>query len=351
MARLRTPVTVALLAGGAAVLGARRRTRSRRADAAFFNGKHVIVTGGSRGLGFVLSELLLEAGANVSLCGRSQHALGTALERLERFAPAVYGAVCDVRDRPQCERFIRDAQARFGPADVLVNNAGIIEVGPFADQTIGDFEAALATHFWAPLYTTLAVLPAMRARRSGRIVNVASVGGVVGVPHLAPYSASKFAQVGLTQALGAEVAADGIRMTSIVPGLMLTGSPDHALFKGRNRAEYAWFTLSDASPLLAVSARRAARRIMRATRRGEAQTVIGATAQAARLLNALLPRTTARALRLAAALLPAAGGIGSASATGVQSRSRWTQNVLTFLNRRAMRSANQESTLAEAPPG
>jgi NAD(P)-dependent dehydrogenase (short-subunit alcohol dehydrogenase family) len=330
MTRRRQSIVLGLgAAGGMAGISALRRLRASKADAAFFAGKHVIVTGGSRGLGLVLTELMLEAGAAVSLCGRSQHAIGCALERLERFAPAVHGSVCDVRERAQCERFIRNAQARFGPPDVLVNNAGIIEAGPFADQTIADFEAALETHFWAPLYTTLAVLPTMRARRGGHIVNVASIGGIVGVPHFAPYSASKFAQVGLTQALAAELAADGIRMTSIVPGLMLTGSPDHPLFKRRQRAEYAWFPLSDANPLLAVSARSAAKRIMRATRRGEAQAVIGTTAQIAKIVNALFPETTAAALRLAAALLPSPGGVQWQSRTRVQSRSRWTRSTLT----------------------
>jgi short-subunit dehydrogenase len=244
-------------------------------------------------------------------------------------------------DRAACDDLIRAAQERFGPVDILINNAGVIEVGPFRNQTIDDFAAAMDTHLGAPLYTMLAVLPTMRARSSGCIANVASVGGVVGVPHLAPYSASKFAQIGLSQALAAELAADGITHTSIVPGLMRTGSPDYALFKGRNRAEYAWFTLSDSNPLLSVSVDYAAGRILRALRRGEAQAVIGPTAQAAKVMNALFPESTATLLRIAAALLPRPGGNEGASRTGMQSRSAWTQNPFTLLNRAAMREANQ----------
>jgi len=202
--------------------------------------------------------------------------------------------------------------------------------------------------FWGPLYTTLAVLPGMRERGRGHIVNVASIGGVVGVPHLAPYSASKFAQVGLTQALRAELAAEGVNVTSIVPGLTITGSPDHAVFKGRNRAEYAWFTLSDANPLLSVSADTAARRILQAIRRNEAQAVIGATAKLAALLNAAVPQTTAALLAFAARLLPGLGGIGSERRTGAPSHSAWTQNPLTWLNRAAAERNNQNNDSSAA---
>ncbi len=344
MALLGRPGNVAL--GGAAALLAsvaiaRRAKRLRRLDNAFFHAKHVLITGGSRGLGFVLAGRILEAGARVTICGRSRDSIDRARASFARYETALAAEVCDVRDRAACDRLIRASEERFGAIDVLINNAGVIEVGPIEDQTVVDFRTAMETHFWAPLYTMLAVLPSMRSRRNGWIANVASVGGVMAVPHLAPYSASKFAQVGLTQAFAAEVAGDGVKITSVIPGLMLTGSPDHALFKGRHRAEYAWFTLSDANPLLATPADIAARRIMRAIRRGDAQVVIGPTAQLARTVNALLPNTTARLLAVAARLLPASGGVESARRTGEQSHSGWTQNPLTALNRIAMDEANQ----------
>jgi NAD(P)-dependent dehydrogenase (short-subunit alcohol dehydrogenase family) len=319
----------------------RRNRHASRLDEAFFRGKHILITGGSRGLGFVLAGLMLEAGSRVTICGREQQSIDSAVASFERYSASIYAVACDVRDRTACAELVRASEQRFGAIDVLINNAGIIGVGAFEDQTYADFAAAMDAHFWAPLYTMSAVLGSMRSRRSGRIANVASVGGVLGVPHLAPYSASKFAQIGLSQAAAAEVASDGVKITSVIPGLMLTGSPDHALFKGRHRAEYAWFTISDANPLLSTSAKHAARRIMHAVRRGDAQVVIGWTAQLARILAALMPNTTARLVALAAAVLPRAGGIGTASRTGAQSHSRWTQNVLTTLNRIAMRNANQ----------
>ncbi len=336
--RVITAVAGAAFAAGAKTL---RRRNAAAADRAFFNAKNVIVTGGSRGLGFALTERFLDAGATVTIAGRDRVTLDAALTRLARFGPQVAGIVADVRLRDDCERLVAQTRERSGAIDVLVNDAGVIEVGPFADQTLDDVREAMETHFWGPLYLMLAVLPAMCERRSGRIVNIASIGGIVGVPHLAPYSASKFAQVGLTQAVRAEVAASGVRLTSVIPGLMRTGSPDHAIFKGRHRAEYAWFTLSDVTPLLSVSVDEAARRIMRATRAGQATLVIGLTARAAMLVNAILPHTTAAALALAARLLPPPGGIGTERRSGSASHSVWTDNLLTLANRRAMDATNE----------
>src|SRR5262249_52903527 len=138
----------------------------------------------------------------------------------------------------------------FGPIDVLINNAGVIEVGPLETMTLQDFEEAMRTHFWGPVYTTMAVLSEMRYRGGGRIVNISSIGGKVSVPHLVPYCASKFALCGLSEGLRAELAKDNILVTTVIPGLMRTGSPPNATFKGRHREEYAWFSISDALPVV-----------------------------------------------------------------------------------------------------
>jgi short-subunit dehydrogenase len=106
---------------------------------------------------------------------------------------------------------------RVGLIDVLVNNAGLIRVGPFAAMTLDDFQQTMDVMFWGPLHTTLAVLPSMRERKQGSIVNIVSIGGKVGVPHLLPYSCAKFALVALSEGLRAELAPDGIRVTTIVP--------------------------------------------------------------------------------------------------------------------------------------
>ena len=117
---------------------------------------------------------------------------------------------------------------------MLINNAGVIQVGPIEHMTIADFEEAMAVHFRGPLYTMSATIPYMRRQGGGRIVNIASIGGLVAVPHLAPYSASKFALVGLSDALRAELAKNNIQITTVSPGLIRTGSAPNALFKGRH---------------------------------------------------------------------------------------------------------------------
>ena len=337
---LTRALTVGLYTAGGLVCGLVLSRTARGAGLSeYFRAKHVVISGGTRGLGFTLAKELLAAGANVTIAGRSADTLATALASLDA-GGSVFGMPSDVRRQHAAEELITRSVERFGPVDILINNAAVIEVGPFRAQTIDDFSEAMDTHFWAPLFLTLAVLPSMRSRRSGSIVNIASVGGLIGIPHLAPYSASKFAQVGLTQAIAGELAADGVTVTSVTPGLMITGSPDHAIFKGNNRAEYAWFTLSDANPLISVPVEKAARRILRAICDGEAQATIGWTAAVAKTVNALFPETTAAMLRFAAGLLPAPNG-STARTDGADSRSGRTDNPLTALNDAAMKRTNQ----------
>src|SRR5262249_39625977 len=160
--------------------------------------------------------------------------------------------VCDLAVRDQAAKLMDDAVARAGRVDVLINNAGIIQVGPLDHMTAADFEEAMAVHFWGPLHTTLAAIPIMRRQGGGRIVNVSSIGGKIGVPHLAPYCASKFALTGMSDAVRAELAQDRIHVTTVIPGLMRTGSPFNAWFKGRHRDEFTWFAISDSLPLASI---------------------------------------------------------------------------------------------------
>jgi len=205
---------------------------------------------------------------------------------------------------------------------------------------VGDYEEAMDTNFWGMLYPTLAVLPEMRARRAGRVVNITSIGGKLGIPHLLPYSASKFAAVGFSQGLRAEVAADGIKVVTVCPGLMRTGSPRNAIFRGQHRSEYAWFSISDALPGLSISAERAARRIVDACRRGDAEVLFPITARVATVVNALAPGVTAGVLAAVDRLLPKAGGTGGRR-KGSDSQSSLSPSWLTHLGDRAARNYNQ----------
>jgi short-subunit dehydrogenase len=199
----------------------------------------------------------------------------------------------------------------------------------------------MESHFWASLHTTLAVLPSMRLRKSGRIVNISSIGGKVSVPHLLPYCVSKFALTGLSEGLRAELLEDGIYVTTVIPGLMRTGSPRHAQFKGQHRAEHAWFALSDSLPGISMSAERAARKIVDGFRYGEAEVTLGLPAWLAARFHGLFPGMTADLLGLVHRGLPGPGGIGKERVKGMESGSWVAPSVATTLTQRAARRNNE----------
>ncbi|PYS76079.1 MAG: ketoacyl reductase [Acidobacteria bacterium] len=332
--------TLALVAVGAGALLAARALyrRWREYD---LRGKTVLVTGGSRGLGLVLAREFADEGANVAICARDPAELERARRDLAGRGARVFAFPCDVTERAQVKELVEVVTKHFGGVDVLVNNAGVIQVGPAEVMTLEDFEQALAVHFWGPLYATLCVLPQMRERRDGRIINVSSIGGKIGVPHLVPYSASKFALAGLSEGLRAEVAKDNILVTTVFPGLMRTGSPRNATFKGRHRAEYTWFAISDALPVTSIQAERAARQIVAACKRGQAELVITTQAVMAVKFRALFPEATADILALANRLLPGPGGIGRKKAKGKESESALAPSILTMLSDWAAQRNNE----------
>jgi NAD(P)-dependent dehydrogenase (short-subunit alcohol dehydrogenase family) len=199
----------ALFAFGAGFLAGRAlQRRRRRWD---LEGRNVLVTGGSRGLGLAIARQLLRAGARVAVCARDEETLERARADLAGYGRVV-AVTCDVTRQGEVERMVGRVAGALGPLDALINNAGAIAVGPIDAMDVEDFQDAMDANFWGPLYAILAVLPEMRRRRAGRIVNIASIGGKISVPHLLPYSASKFALVGLSEGLRAELARDGIRV-------------------------------------------------------------------------------------------------------------------------------------------
>jgi short-subunit dehydrogenase len=273
---------------------------------------------------------------------RNPDELRNAESELTQAGKTVLTVRCDVRKRDQVEHSIQRVIEHFGRVDVLINNAGIIQVGPLQHMTCKDFEQAMAVHFFGPLYTMLAVLPHMRLAGGGRIVNIASIGGKIAVPHLAPYSASKFAQVGLSDAMRAELRRENIRVTTVLPGLMRTGSPPNAQFKGQHKAEYAWFSLSDALPLLSMSAERAASAIVAACRRGAPRLTLGVQTKAAILFNELFPGTAAQMTELLNRLLPSPDAGGSKQLySGWESQSGILPSWLTALSDQATVENNE----------
>ena len=332
---MRTSRRILLASSAALGLAAAARSLARRRRHFDLRGKVALVTGGSRGLGLVLARELTERGARVAICARDEAELARACNELELAGTEVLALVCDVTDRDQVDEMLDQVRDGLGPVDLLVNNAGTIQVGPMDEMTPGDYEHALRVHFWGPLFTTLGVLPDMRRRRSGRIVNIASAGGKISVPHLLPYSTSKFALVGFSEGLRGALVRDGIYVTTVCPGLMRTGSPRNASFKGRHRAEYAWFSIGDALPLVSMPAVRAAQRILDACVDGDAELVLPRPVDLAVKLDALAPGAGAALMSLAERLLPGPGGIGSEERRGADSESRWSPSLLTRLGDRA----------------
>ncbi len=294
-----------------------------------FQDKVVLITGGSRGLGLVLARTFAREGAKIAVCARNAEELARAKEDLQSRGAEVFETVCDVRNQSEVNRMIDAVCNHYGQIDVLINNAGVIQVGPLEVQTQKDFEDAMAVHFWAAYYTMSAAIPKMREQGAGKIVNISSIGGKISVPHLAPYCASKFALVGLSGAMRAELAKDNIQVTTVCPGLMRTGSHVNAVFKGQNEKEFAWFSIGNALPVSSISAETAARQIVEACRRGDAELIISIQAQFATKMNVLFPELVAEISGLVNWLLPSAGGIGENYALGKDSASFASPSFLT----------------------
>lgn len=311
------------------------------------SGKTVLITGGSRGLGLVMARKLVRLGVSLAICARDAAELERARADLAGCGAGVLAIECDVTNKAQVDQMVQTVSDRLGLIEVLINNAGVITVGPMDVMTLEDYEQAMQTHFWASLYTTFAVLPQMRQRRSGRIVNISSIGGKISAPHLLPYSASKFALTGFSQGLRAELAASGILVTTVCPGLMRTGSPDNANFKGQHRAEYAWFSISDSLPILSMSAEVAARQIIAACKRGDAEVILSLPALLGDKFHALFPGLTAEVLSWVNRLLPEADGIGSEPVKGKDSQSSLSPSRLTALSDKA---AQQNNEIAPTEP-
>ena len=211
----------------------------------------------------------------------------------------------------------------------MINNAGIIQVGPLEHMKLSDYEDAMNTHFWGPLFLVLAVLPHMRNQGGGRIVNISSVGGRISVPHLVPYSASKFALVGLSDGLRAELARDRIVVTTVCPGLMRIGSPINAAFKGQRAQEYSWFAVASSLPVMTISAERAARQILDACRRGDAELVITVQAKLAVIARTIAPQLFSDAMSFVQRLLPrTAGPEGDVAQPGRSVGSDWARSPI-----------------------
>ena len=330
-----------LLPAGALLLGAWAAARAIRTARYTLRDKIAVITGGSRGLGLVLARQICAQGGSVALIARDPEELARAKVDLAPRGGAVLTIQCDLLDDAQIGAGVGQVIDRFGKIDILINNAGIIEVGPLEHMTQEDFEQAMQLHFWAAYKLVSLIVPEMRTWGGGRIVNISSIGGKVAVPHLAPYSASKFALTGFSDSIRTELARDNIHVTTVAPGMMRIGSHVNAKFKGKHDVEFAWFAASAGAPMISMNADRAARKILAACRRGQPSLTLTFAARGAILGNALFPNLTGYMMKFVNRFLP-----GTSDEQGDQSRTgsqlhRLTPEWLTHLADAAIARNNE----------
>ncbi len=295
----------AALLGWAGVAALRGTVRALVRRAHPLDGRVVLITGGARGLGLALARAFARDGARLVLVSRTVVELERARQELAASGADVQVVAHDIRDAGGSARLVAEVVARTGRLDVLVNDAGIIQMAPFAAVPDADIRDSLDTHVWGPLHLIRAALPHV-ARSRGSIVNVSSIGGRVAVPHLLPYCVGKFALAGLSEGLHAELAATGVHVLTVTPGLLRSGSHRNVRVRGAHVAEARWFGLASATSLTSMRVDRAADRIVRACRERRAQLTLGVQARALEIAHVLAPGAVAGAMRLAAWVLPAA---------------------------------------------
>lgn len=305
------------------------------------HGKVVLITGGSRGFGLVLARHLADRGARLAITARSADDLELARQELDARGAGVIALTVDVTRHDEVKAMVRDVLAHYGRLDVLINNAGIIQVGPQNVMSIEDYELAMQTNFWGQLYAMLAVLPHFLQRERGRIVNITSIGGKIALPHLLPYTTSKFAAVGLSEGMHAELKKYNIVVTTVVPNLMRTGGPVHADIKGDYEKEYAWFKHADSNPLLSSDPDRNAQRIIQAIEYGESEVTLSLTGKIATLVQGLAPRWISLLMSIANKILPDAATGNFESRKGWEAESSLSHGPVSQLTDRAAARNNE----------
>jgi NAD(P)-dependent dehydrogenase (short-subunit alcohol dehydrogenase family) len=338
---MRTPFLLGAAVVTAAAAAARASVRRTPDD---ITGEVAIVTGASRGLGLALARELARHSARLVICARGREQLEAAEADLLALGAEVTAVPCDLDDEGSADLLVGTALERYGRLDIVINNAGLIRVGPVESTTVSDYEAAVRTMALAPVRLTLAALPVMRGQAHGRIVNIASIGGKVSVPHLLPYCTAKFAAVGFSEGLRAELGPGPVAVTTVVPGLLRTGSHLNARFSGRPEEEFTWFSLGASLPVLSMDAGAAAHQIVEAMRQRRAELILTPLGQLAARGAGIVPEFTSALLHLTRQILPAATGQRGPAVPGSALRPALNQQVfnrLTALGRTAARQLNQ----------
>jgi hypothetical protein len=238
-------------------------------------GRLTLITGAARGIGLATAEAFLRAGAPVAICDIDEQTAASAAESLRHIGPDVRSYRLDVRDREAWEVLVDRLESERAPVDILVNNAGIMPICPFLeeDPVLNQRQIDINLHGVSNGMHT--VLPRMRARGWGHVTNIASVAGKVGTPYIAFYSATKFAVIGLTEAVRYEMRDTGITFTYVMPALV-----DTELISGTGRP--VWPPPAKASDVAAA--------VVSSAQKGKVDVFVPRVARIAAILPALLPR-------------------------------------------------------------
>lgn len=321
---LKTLIGGAAIAGG--FMGLKWATKSKQEYE--LEDKVVLITGGSRGLGLILARQLAEKNATVIICAKNQENLSWAATDLSSRTEDYLAIPCDITDREEVKQMVQEIATKIGQVDILINNAGKIQIGPRESMTEEDYQSAMKVHFWGSYYLINEIAPFMIQQKEGRIVNIVSIGGKVSFPHLLPYNASKFALSGLSEGLTAELNRHNIKVTTVYPGLMRTGSPRNADVKGQHKKEFAWFKISDSLPFISMNADKAAEKIIDAMKKGKKILTLTFPAQMAVLLHGISPSSTITIFDWINFLLPDTDD-SSDTLKGYESTSKLSSSFLT----------------------
>lgn len=197
----------------------------------------VLITGASEGIGKATALLFARHGYNIVLTARQADRLAAVAQEIEEQGTAALAVPTDVTDPEQVKNSIDKAIDRFGSIDVLINNAGIYLLGSVEDCSLEDWHKIIDTNLWGYIHAIHAILPHFLARGKGTIVNVGSIGGKVPIAYQTPYTTSKYAVTGLTEALHGELTPKGIHVCAVHPNFIKTSLMERAIFRGNNQQD------------------------------------------------------------------------------------------------------------------
>lgn len=257
-------------------------------------GKRAVVTGASSGIGRCVALALARRGATLAVAARREPELAALAAECELLGVRCVVIAADVSNASDCRRIIETATRELGGVDILVNNAGFAIFDAIADAKSEDLRSMMDTNYFGAFHCAQAVLPQMLARGDGTIVNVASIVGIMGFARMGGYAATKFALVGFTESLRAEVASRGVRVSMVCPGTTRTDffrTAEHGKMPGASRL------------ILAVSPERVARSVLHAIDAGSYRLIVPWMAAAYMKMKEIFPRTAHFLMRTVSALI------------------------------------------------